>query len=61
MSDPITDIENKKGQIDIGIMGGRVFKGAFEETRNRYEAFLVTFAFYAGMFKANPPNEKTDA
>lgn len=60
MSDPLSDVENKKGQIDMGIMGTRVYQGALEESGSRFRAFMVTYAFWAGMFKGSKEEEQDD-
>jgi hypothetical protein len=60
MSDPLSNIEDKKAQVDMGIFGARIYEGALEESGNRFNAMVVTFAFFYGMFKGNrndPPVE----
>lgn len=59
--DPLADIENRKAQIDIGVMGARVFLGAMEETNGDLNiSFLTTYAFFRGMFAANNDTDKTE-
>lgn len=53
MSDPLSDVENKRGQMDMGVMAARVYDGAYEETGSRYRAFLVLCGFWYGMFKGS--------
>lgn len=60
MSDPLSDVENKKGQIDMGIMGARVYEGALYESGSRFRAFMVTYAFWAGMFKGSKEENLDD-
>ena len=50
MINPITDIENKKAQTDIGVFGNRIYEGALEDGASRFQAFLVTCAFFVGCF-----------
>ena len=58
MPDPIKDIEDKKGQQDMGVMAARIFQGALEELGyNVYHAYLATAAFFVGMFKGNQSDE----
>lgn len=61
MSDPLSDVENKKGNEDMGLMAIRVFHGAKQEAEGTHEAFLATVAFFYGMFRGNrlddPPDE----
>lgn len=52
--DPLKTIEDRKAQIDMGIMAARVFLGAVEETNGDLNtAFLATYAFFRGMFAGN--------
>lgn len=61
MTDPLADIENRQGNIDMGLMAVRVFQGAQQEATGIHEAFLATVAFFIGMFRGNrlddPPDE----
>lgn len=60
---PLSNIEDKKAQTDMGVMAIRTFLGALSEANTHYEAFLATAAFFTGMFKGNnnePPEEKND-
>lgn len=52
MSDPLQDIEDRQAQVNLGTMAARIFMGALEETGSRYEAFVVTAAYFWGMFQA---------
>jgi len=63
MGDPIRDIEDKKGQMDLGAMGFRVWKGAVEDGATFDEADRVAQAWYFGLFAANKidDSENTDS
>lgn len=58
-NNPLEDIENKKGQFDMGVTAIRTYQGALSEANNQWEAFFATCAFFYGMFRANtnPPDE----
>jgi hypothetical protein len=59
-NDPMKDIEDRKGQFDMGVMAIRTFQGAMSEAENWWEAFMATCAFFTGMFKSSqdPPEEE---
>ena len=60
MTNPIDDIENRKGNIDLGRMVVQVFAGAREEADSWGEAFWATVAYFAAMFKqGQEPDETT--
>lgn len=61
MSDPLKDIEDKQGQIDLGKMTARIFEGALEETGSFLKAFWVTVAYCTGIFKNNQPDNDDDS
>lgn len=50
MTDPLTDIENAKGQQDLGVTAHRLYTGARTEGASRSEATLVMYAFFRAMF-----------
>lgn len=52
MADPIKDIEDRQGNIDMGRLAVQVFTGARLEADNIIMAFWATVAIFAGMFKA---------
>lgn len=58
MTDHLTNIEDKKTQTDLGVFGARVYAGALQETENLITAFLVTVAFYRGMFGSSRDGEE---
>jgi hypothetical protein len=62
--DPIKNIEDEKGQKDMGVMAARVYLGALEETEDLENstviAFNATAAFFAGMFRGNQTEEGGD-
>jgi hypothetical protein len=58
MADPLKDIEDKRAQLDIGILAARIYSGAKEEGAADYQAFLVTAAFFIGMFHPKPPTDE---
>lgn len=47
---PLDDVENRKAQQDIGAFGFRVFEGAREDGASPLLAFLVTVAYFRGLF-----------
>lgn len=63
MADPIKDIEDKKGQQDVGVMAFRVWEGAREEGASFREALAIICGWFYGLFKSaadsNEP-ENTD-
>lgn len=46
MSDPLTEIEERKAQQDLGTTAYRVFVGARVEGASRFEAALVVYAWF---------------
>lgn len=54
-NNPLRNIEDKKAQIDLGVIAARTFRGALSETHNWFEAYLCTCAFFTGMFRG--PND----
>lgn len=61
MNDPIKDIEDKKGNEDMGKLAVQVFRGAREEADTFLDAFWAVAAYYCGMFRSaqNPdPDEE---
>jgi hypothetical protein len=57
MTDPMTNIEDEKGQVDIGIMLHRIFRGAQEDGASWITAYLVTAAFAHALFKSSQEEE----
>lgn len=57
MANPLTDIEDKKSQNDLGVMVARVYEGALEETGSSVKAWWITAAYCYGMFKGNLKDE----
>jgi hypothetical protein len=53
MTDPITNIEDEKAQVDMGVMSHRIYRGAVQDGANWLEAYLMVAAFWHGSFKAN--------
>lgn len=53
-------IEEDKGYKDLGKMGYLVFYGALEEAPSRIDAFLVTVAYFRGMFGSAHDQPKED-
>ena len=49
-NDPLQNIEDRKGGLDLGLMAIRVYQGALIEADSKWEAFLATVAFFRGMF-----------
>jgi len=58
VTDPLTNIEDHKAQLDIGVFGARIFQGAKSEGAHDYQAFLIVCGFYVGMFHPKPPIEE---
>ncbi len=57
MADPLKGIEDKKAQTDLGIFGARVFEGALSETCSIPYAYIITVAFFRGMFAGGMDKE----
>jgi hypothetical protein len=59
MTDPLTDIEDRTGQIDLGRMAYRIFSGAQTEGATRFEAALVVYAWLRALLErpSNDPSE----
>lgn len=53
MTDPMSDIEERQGNIDMGRLAAQIFEGALMESGSWYKALLATAAWFTGMFKAN--------
>lgn len=54
------DIEDKKGQQDIGVLLYRTYQGAVAEGANWLEAYIVVAAFCHGMMKSNQDVEEEE-
>jgi len=60
-NDPIRNIEDKKAQLDMGVFGARILTGALEELNgDLLHAYLVTCAFFRGMFGVGNNDLKED-
>jgi hypothetical protein len=59
VSDPLKNVEDKKGQTDVGVLVVRVFQGALFESDSWRKAFWATAAFCYGMLK-NPPEDESE-
>ena len=57
MNDPLTNVEDSKGQHDLGVLAARVFEGALEETGSWLKAYFTCAAFCHGMLKPTPEDE----
>ena len=57
MTDPLTDIEDRKGQQDLGRIAYRIYQGARDDGATRPEATMIVFAWYLAGFR----NADTDA
>lgn len=53
MTNPMTDIEDKKAQQDLGAMAWRVYEGATNDGANHFQALQIVTAYFAGMFKGS--------
>lgn len=63
MTNPISDIEDRKTWMDFGKQALWIYQGAKEEGATHGEAMQMTIAFYAGMFrgaKEDPNEEESD-
>lgn len=60
MADPLKGIEDRKAQHDLGVFGARVFEGALTETCSIPNAYIVTVAFFRGMFAGGNDNLKEE-
>jgi putative IMPACT (imprinted ancient) family translation regulator len=58
VSDPLANIEDSKGQRDLGVFAVRVFDGALAETGSWLKAYFATAAFFHGMFKTPPEDSE---
>lgn len=57
MTDHIKDIEDKQGQIDLGVMSARVFEGALQESGSLLKAYFATSAFWRGSLDRGPTDD----
>lgn len=55
---PLKDIEDKKGQMDMGTLCYRLYNGARLDGASRYESYLVVKAFFAGSADAHNQAEE---
>lgn len=60
MTDPMRDIEDRKGMTDMGLMAIRIYQGALVEASNPLEAFMATYAYFAGMFKGSKDDDEEE-
>lgn len=60
-NDPLRTIEDEKAQKDIGVMGYRVYLGARETGASVIEAWLVLYAYFAGMFRSTKNDDDNHA
>lgn len=57
--DPLSNIEDRKGGLDLGLMAIRIYQGALIESDNKWQAFIATVAAFRGMFgSANDVEEE---
>lgn len=57
MADPLTNIEDEKAQVDLGVMLHRVYRGAIQDGGTWVTAYLTTAAFAHGMFKSSQKDD----
>lgn len=58
--DPLGNIEDRKGQQDLGVFAYRIFEGSRNEGATRFEATLIVGAWFLAMFintQQQPPEE----
>jgi len=53
MADPLSDIENRKAQLDLGVAAYRIFEGAISEGASFIEAYMIAVAWFDGMFRSS--------
>lgn len=53
----MSDVENAKGQRDLGVMAFRIMQGAIEEGATAAEAVTIVTCWFAGMFAASKKPE----
>lgn len=58
MTDPMTNIEDEKAQVDMGTFAHRVYRGAIEDGGTWLTAYLVTAAWVHGMAKSSQDDEE---
>lgn len=54
---PINEIEDEKGQIDLGRFAARMYMGALQESKSTVVAFAAVAAFFAGSKYTGPDEE----
>ena len=57
MTDYLSVVEERKGQIDLGVIGQRIYEGARTEGASRLDALFVVAGFYLAAFR----NSDTEA
>lgn len=55
--DPLSDIENEKGNHDTGVMAFQVWSGARSAGASRMDASFVTYAWFRAMIDAGRTEE----
>ena len=59
MTDPLSQIEDRKTWMDFGRQALLLYRGAKDEGASDHEAMLMVTAFYAGMFKGSRDDDST--
>jgi len=57
MTDPLTDIENRKAQVDLGTTAFRMYLGAREDGATRLEGLTVVIGWFRALLTHNQDNE----
>ena len=60
MTDHLKNIEDEKAQIDMGVMSYRIYRGAIQDGATWVEAYLVTAAYWHGMFKSQSEDKEEE-
>lgn len=53
MTDPLSEIEDRRGRMDLGQSGGDVFRGAREGGLSYLEALAVVAAWFLALLRNN--------
>jgi hypothetical protein len=56
--DPLSEIEERQGQLNLGAVGYRIYLGARQDGASRFDAFLVAAAWYRSMLNVDGQEEE---
>jgi hypothetical protein len=57
VTDPLTEIENEKAQVDLGTTAHRIYRGARQDGASRLDALVVAAAFFYALARASTEDE----